>query len=92
MREKEIIDRMQQNINIPDIVRLKAGEAFQKIQSEGSKSDEDKKVVSIRSYKRKWKAGWGAAVVFFALGTMTAGAAYHHWSKGLETKFQVTEE
>ena len=42
MREKEIIDRMQQNINIPDIVRLKAGEAFQKIQREGSKSDYDK--------------------------------------------------
>ena len=93
MREKEMIDRMQQNLKIPDIVRQKAGEAFQKIQSEGSKSDEDKKVVSIRPYKRKRKAWWvAAAAVVFALGTMTAGAAYIHWSKGLEVKFQATEE
>ena len=93
MREKEMIDRMQQNIEIPDIVRQKAGEALQKVQSGDGKSSEGKKAVSTRSYKRKWKTMWvAAAAVVFALGTMTAGAAYIHWSKGLEARFQATEE
>lgn len=87
MREKEIVDRMQQDIVIPDIVQIKADDAFRKIQKENNK------VVRMHTHKRKWKTVWVAvAAAVLVLGTTVCAAAYIHWSRGLKAEFQMTPE
>lgn len=87
MKEKEMIDKMQQNIVIPDIVQKKADYAFQKIQKE------NKKVVKMHSYKRKWKmVGIAVAAAVLTLGTTVCAAVYLYHSKGLESEFEMTPE
>ena len=87
MREKEIVDRMQQNIAIPDIVQTKADDAFRKIQKQNNK------VVRMHTHKRKWKTVCIAvAAAVLALGTTVCAAAYIHWSRGLKAEFQMTPE
>lgn len=87
MKEKEIIESLQQNIVIPDIVQKKADYAFHKIKKENGK------VARLYSHKRKWKTIWiAAAIAALALGTTVCAAAYMHWSKGLEGELQATEE
>ena len=85
MREKEIVDRMQQNIVIPDIVQMKADDAFRKIQKQNNK------VVRMHNHKRKWKSVWiTVAGSVLALGTTVCAAAYIHWSRGLKAEFPMT--
>lgn len=87
MKEKEMVDKMQQDIVIPDIVQIKANDAFQKIRKE------NKKVVSMHARKRKWKTMWVAvAAAALAFGTTVCAAVYIHWSRGLEAEFQMTQE
>ncbi|MCM1253386.1 MAG: DUF4179 domain-containing protein [Clostridium sp.] len=97
MKEKEIMDRMQRDIEIPDIVEQKAQEAFQIIQRGGRKSGENREVVVIcpdkRPAKRKWKTVWLAvAAAALAVGTTVCAAAYIHWSRGLKAELQMTAE
>lgn len=103
MREKDIMEKMQSEVVIPDVVQERADLAFEKIRQK-----EGKKVVKMRSEQRnsekrdsikrktgrgKRKAFWPAvAVAAFALGTMTVCAAYLHWSKGLEAELNATDE
>lgn len=86
MREKEIIESLQQDIVIPDIVQKKANLAFQKIKKEN-------KVVVMRSRKRKWKTMWIAvAAAVLALGTTVCAAVYMYRSRGLEGELQMTQD
>lgn len=87
MREKDIMKKMQSEVVIPDVVQERAELAFEKIRTK------EGKVIKMRSKKRRGKAIWIAvAAAVFALGTMTVCAAYLHWSKGLEARFEATDE
>lgn len=88
MREKDIMEKMRSEVVIPDVVQERAELAFEKIRTK-----EGKKVVKMRSGKRRWKTMWIAvAAAVCALGTMTVCAAYLRWSKGLEAGFHATDE
>lgn len=87
MKEIEIMEKMQQNIVIPDIVQEKANSAFQRINEKNSK------VTRMHSGKRKWKLMWIAvAAVTVALGTTICAAAYIHLNSGLEAEFFMTQD
>lgn len=87
MREKDIMEKMQSEVIIPDVVQERAELAFEKIRKK------EGKVMKMRSKKRRWKTMWVAvAAAVFVLGTMTVCAAYMHWSKGLEAGFDATDE
>ena len=87
MEEKEIIEKMQQSIVIPDIVQEKVNSAFQRI------DETNNKVTRIHSGNRKWKMMWIAIVaVTVALGTTICAAAYIHLNSGLEAEFFMTQE
>ncbi|MDE7339119.1 MAG: DUF4179 domain-containing protein [Lachnospiraceae bacterium] len=88
MREKDIMEKMQSEVIIPDVVQERAELAFEKIRTK-----EGKRVVKMRSRKRRWKTMWIAvAAAVFALGTLTVCAAYLRWSKGLEAGLHATDE
>lgn len=87
MREKDIMEKMQSEVIIPDVVQERAELAFEKIRKK------EGKVMKMRSKKRRWKTMWIAvAAAVFVLGTMTVCAAYLHWSRGLEAGFDATDE
>ncbi len=87
MKEIEIMDKMQQDIVIPNIVQEKVNSAFQRINEKNSK------VTRMHSGKRKWKMMWIAvAAVTVALGTTICAAAYIHLNGGLEAEFFMTQE
>lgn len=87
MREKEIMEKMQSEVVIPDVVQERAELAFEKIRKREGKA------VKMRSRRRRWKTMWIAvAAAVFALGTMTVCAAYLRWSRGLEAQFNATDE
>ena len=87
MKEKEIIEKMQQSIIIPDIVQEKVNSAFQRI------DETNNKVTRIHSGNRKWKMMWIAiAAVTVALGTTICAAAYIHLNSGLEAELFMTQE
>jgi len=87
MREKEIMEKMQSEVVIPDVVQERAELAFEKIRKK------EGKVVKMRTKKRRWKTTWAAATAaVFVFGTMTVYAAYLHWSKGMEAEFNATDE
>lgn len=77
--------KMRSEVIIPDVVQERAELTFEKIRTK-----EGKRVVKMRSRKRRWKTMWTAvAAAVFALGTMTVCAAYLDWSKGIEAFCQV---
>ncbi|MBD5492934.1 MAG: DUF4179 domain-containing protein [Lachnospiraceae bacterium] len=87
MEEKEIIEKMQQSIVIPNIVQEKVNSAFQRI------DEKNKNVITMHSGKRKWKMMWIAiTAVMVALGTTICAAAYIHLNSGLEADFFMTQE
>ncbi|MDE6748684.1 MAG: DUF4179 domain-containing protein [Lachnospiraceae bacterium] len=87
MKEKEIIEKMQQNIVIPNIVQKKVNSTFQMI------DEKNKKVITMHSGKRKWKMMWIAvAAAMMVLGTTICAAAYIHLNSGLEAEFFMTQE
>lgn len=86
MRENDLIDRLQQDIAIPAIVQERADFALKQIKSERTHK-------TMKRKNRKWKAIWIPIVAaILALGTTVCAAMYIQWSKGLETRLQVTEE
>lgn len=86
MSEKDIIIKLQQNIAIPDIVQEKATLTLQQIQSERTHK-------TMQKGNRKWKTIWlPIAAAVLVLGTTVCAAVYAQWSKGLETRLQITEE
>lgn len=87
MKEKEIMDKMQQDIVIPKIVQEKVNSAFQRI------DEKDKKVTRMHSGNRKWKMIWiTVAAVTVALGTTICAAAYIRLNSGLEAELFMTDE
>lgn len=107
MSEKTTLDILKKDIVIPENVQDKADEAFAKIrrEAEGRKSapmeiesgravrmkPEGRKAIRLHERRgRRIAAATAAAVI--ALSTITAGAAYLKWSKGLEKELAVTDE
>lgn len=87
MNEKTVLDILKEEVVIPKEVQERADEAFEKILSETEKS----KVFRFHSWpKRRFAAAAAAAVL--CLSTVTAGAAYIRWSRGLEKELAVTKE
>ena len=87
MKEKEIIESLQKDIEIPDIVQKKADMVFKQINKESSK------VVMMRARKRKWKTMWIAvAAAVLTLGTTVCAAVYMYQSRGLKAEFQMTQD
>lgn len=87
MKEKEMMDKMQQDIVIPKIVQEKVNSAFQRIYKKNNK------VTRMHSGNRKWKVMWIAVAAFtVALGTTICAAAYIHLNSGLEAEFFMTQE
>ena len=89
MKEKEIRDRMQTNLVIPDVVQERAQLAFDRIRKDQIKKG---KVIGMRKKRRKKSMWIIIAAAVFAFGTMTACAAYLRWSRGIEAQLQATEE
>lgn len=86
MREMDIIEKLREDIAVPDIVQEKADMAFDRIKKE------KENVVMIYSRKKKWKTMWfSIAAAVLALGTTVCAAVYLNRSKGLESEFQMTQ-
>lgn len=93
MREKDIMEKMQSEVIIPDVVQERAELAFEKIRKKQGKKAVKMSSEKKHSGRRRGKAMWVAvAAAVFALGTMTVCAAYLRWSKGLEAEFNATDE
>ena len=87
MREKDIIEKLQSEIIIPDIVQIKADQIFRKIQKE------NRKELTMRAGKRKGKLVWAAvAAAVLALGTTVCAAVYKYGGRGLVAEFRMTPE
>lgn len=87
MRERDMIERLQREIVIPDIVQAKADQTFQKIQKE------NRKELTMRTGRKKWKTVWAVvAAAVLALGMTVCAAVYRYGSKGLEAELMMTPE
>lgn len=87
MRDKDIIESLQREIVIPDIVREKADQTFQKIREDNGKA------AAMRIGGRKWKTVCIAvAAAVLALGTTVCAAVYMYGSKGLEAELMMSPE
>ena len=87
MSEKTRTDILREEVVIPKVVRQKADAAFEMILAESGAG----KAIRLRQRRRKRYAA-AAAVAALLLSTVTAGAAYLKWSRGLERDLAVTEE
>lgn len=93
MRENEMIQTLKQEVEIPDIVKNKANEAFAMIKAEA-----EQKKTSRFTHSKKWKlishSGIAAALIaILAAGTFTVGAAAHSiWSNALLTDMDISNE
>ncbi|MDE7271618.1 MAG: DUF4179 domain-containing protein [Lachnospiraceae bacterium] len=89
MNREKAIETLQRDIVIPDIVQQKADLVLEQIKREET-GRSGKRMTYSRKVKRKgmWIAVAAAVLV---LGTV-ACAAYMHWSRGMEEKFNVTQE
>ncbi len=91
------IEILKKEIEIPDIVQLKANDAFDRIRQE-EKANAGKREAALRKKNRNRKPKVRirrmiilAAAVILALGTV--GFAYYvKWSRGLEKSLHTTEE
>lgn len=98
MSEKTALDILKEEIVIPENVQGKAEAAFAKIRAEGGKPHSPSllkgdKVIGLKrrgGKGRRLAAAAAAAVLVFS--TITAGAAYLKWSKGLERDLAVTKD
>ena len=86
MREDEILEKLRQDVQIPERVQQKAEEAFASIKKDARKRHEEesmamRKVTGKVPRKKIWVLAAAALLVF---GTVTAGAAaYMQWSHGM---------
>lgn len=89
MREKEIMDKLQSELVIPEVVQERAELTLNRIRKEQKKKE---KVIRM-GRKRRRKTMWVLiAAAVFVFGTMTVCAAYLRWSRGIEAEFNATEE
>lgn len=89
MKKEHAVETLQRDIVIPDIVQQRADLVFEQIKS--GKRENGGKVMRY-SGKAVRKGIWAAAAAaVLVLGTV-ACAAYMHWSRGMEEKFNVTQE
>ena len=99
MSNDRILRTLQQDVEIPEVVRKKADQAFAKIRAEQEETGMDNKKVVSYNKKRtgrkvfsKRKIAAVAAVAALATATVTAGAAaYMKWSTGMAEGMQATE-
>lgn len=99
MSNDRILRTLQQDVEIPEVVRKKADQAFARIHAEQEKMEPDnRKVVSHNKKETERKAiskrkiAVVAAVAALATATVTAGAAaYMKWSAGMAEGMQATE-
>lgn len=99
MNNDRILRTLQQDVEIPEVVRKKADQAFARIHAEQEKTEPDnRKVVSYNKKETERKAiskrkiAVVAAVAALATATVTAGAAaYMKWSTGMAEGMQATE-
>lgn len=95
MNKCDIIEKLRMDVEIPEVVQKSADEAFDKIR-------EMKKEEKIKSYpqkqtKEKAKFSKKKAAIIIAAATMafasiSAAAAYLHWSDSLSEGMQITNE
>lgn len=89
---QDTINTLKKNVEIPEIVRNSAQEAFEKIHQEVG-AEYFVKEDNANSFWRTHRFAACAMVGILAIGSITAGAAaYHQWSKGLTESMQVEEE
>lgn len=99
MSNDRILRTLQQDVEIPEVVRKKADQAFARIHAEQEKTEpNNRKVISYNKKKLKEKLfpkrkiAVVAAVAALATATVTAGAAvYMKWSAGMAEGMQATE-
>ena len=91
MSNDRILRTLQQDVEIPEVVRKKADQAFARIHAKQEKTEPDnRKVVSYNKKETERKAiskrkiAVVAVVATLATATVTAGAAaYMKWSAGM---------
>lgn len=93
---KQSLDILSAEVEIPDVVQKKAQEAFAQIHLE-RKEDNVKRMMKDKRKQThgfgKTKAAAAALAVLVGGGSITAlGAAYMHWSHGMQTQMNVSEE
>lgn len=93
MRENEMIQTLKQEVEIPDVVKNKANEAFAMIKAE---AEQKKTSRFTHSKKRKLISHSGIAAALIAIlaaGTFTVGAAAHSlWSNALLADMDISED
>lgn len=101
MNEREVINALQKDVEIPEIVRKKADAALASIKAEAAASGQvsaektaetvfQKRKPAGGSLRKRWIA---AAAAVAAVGTVTVGAAvYSNWSRSLGEGLQTTED
>lgn len=92
MNKKDMIETLQREIEIPDVVQQKANQAFDKIQMDKSKHDDDPKVIPYRAKRSKKRFVVIAAVITLMAASISVAAAYLNWSKSLSEGLRATEE
>ena len=91
MISNETIYRLQQDIEVPEIVTKKANETLEQIRMNSAANN--KQVPYMKSKKnRKKRYAVIALAATLAIGTVTAYAAYAEWSKGLKEELRISED
>lgn len=91
MISNETIYRLQQDIEVPEIVTKKATETLEQIRMNSAANN--KQVPYMKSKKnRKKRYAVIALAATLAIGTVTAYAAYAEWSKGLKEELRISED
>ena len=92
MRKNDTIYSLQQDIEIPDIVKEKTNEAFEQIRKDVERKGEKVMMYQKPVKRSKKKYAVIALAATLAVGTATAYAAYTGWSKGLKEELRISEE
>lgn len=91
MISNETIYRLQQDIEVPEIVTKKANETLEQIRMNSAANN--KQIPYMKSKKnRKKRYAVIALAATLAIGTVTAYAAYAEWSKGLKEELRISED
>lgn len=84
------IEQLKKEVDIPEIVKNRADETFNKIKNENS---EVIQMPNKKLFRRMNKAAACAVIGILTCGVISVGAtAYYKWNKGLEEYYQVKEE
>ena len=92
MRKNDTIYNLQQDIEIPDIVKEKTNKAFEQIRKDVERKGEKVMIYQKPVKRSKKKYAVIALAATLAVGTATAYAAYTGWSKGLKEELRISEE